>query len=190
MTPFRCAWSLLSRPDAAWDTIAGEQIDLVNLLRRWILPLSLIAPVGLTIGATFFDREWNAKLGYAVLPGQIFPAALTTFVASILAVFMLAGVFSWIAPLFGTKRAFNAALKVAVFGAVPVWAAGALLFLMPMIIAVMIAFFYSCYLYYIGVVKILGVAEEQAAEFVAISMLFMSLGLMLTGAVGGWIGVL
>ena len=181
---------LLLRPDAAWSGIAGERVTLDGLLRTWILPFSLIAPVMLAIGATVFDQAWSPALGYRVLPRGIYPVVLGAFLSSVAAVFMLAGIFSWIAPFFGPKPSFMPALKVAVFGSVPMWLASALLFLMPMIIAVMFAFFFSCYHYYLGVAKVLGVAADRAAEFVGISMLLLSLALMLAGAAGSWAGLL
>ncbi len=181
---------LLFRPDAAWSGIAGERVTLDGLLRMWILPFSLIAPVMLAIGVTVFDQAWNSALGYRVLPRGIYPVVLTTFLSSVAAVFMLAAIFSWIAPAFGPKPGFMPALKVAVFGSVPLWLASALLFLMPMIIAVLFAFLYSCYQYYIGVAKVLGIAADRAAEFVAISLLLLSLALMLAGSAGSWVGLL
>lgn len=190
MPVFRRILILLFHPDAAWSGIAGERVTLDGLLRMWILPFSLIAPVMLVIGATVFDQAWNLELGYRVLPRGIYPVVLGTFLSSVAAVFMLAAIFSWIAPTFGPKPGFMTALKVAVFGSVPVWLASALLFLMPMIIAVLFAFLYSCYQYYIGVSKVLGIAADRAAEFVAISMLLLSLALMLAGAAGSWIGLL
>jgi len=144
----------------------------------------------LAIGATVFDQAWSPALGYRVLPRGIYPVVLGAFLSSVAAVFMLAGIFSWIAPFFGPKPSFMPALKVAVFGSVPMWLASALLFLMPMIIAVMFAFFFSCYHYYLGVAKVLGVAADRAAEFVGISMLLLSLTLMLAGAAGSWAGLL
>ncbi len=190
MPVFRRILMLLFRPDAAWSGIAGERVTLDALLRMWILPFSLIAPVMLAIGGAVFDQTWNPALGYRALPHGIYPVVLMTFLSSVAAVFMLAAIFSWMAPSFGPKPGFMPALKVAVFGSVPIWAASALLFLMPMIIAVMFAFLYSCYQYYVGVAKVLGIAEDRAAEFVAISMLLLSLVLMLAGAAASWAGLL
>jgi len=190
MPVFRRIRSLLSRPGAAWSEIAGECFTLNGLLRLWILPFSLIAPVTMAIGATVFDQAWNPALGYPMRGQDIYPAALSTFLLSVFAVFMLAGILRWVASLYGPKPGFMPALKVAVFGSVPVWVASALLFLMPMIIVVMFAFLYSCYQYYVGASKMLGIAADRAAEFVAVSMLFLSLALMLAGAAGSWIGLI
>lgn len=190
MSVFGRIANLLLRPDAAWRGIAAERVTLDGLLRAWILPFSLIAPVTLAIGATVFDEAWNPQLGYAAPARGIYPMVLGAFLSSVTAVFVLAAIFRLIAPLFGPGAGFMPALKVAVFGSVPLWLASALLFLMPMMIAVLLAFCFSCYQYYVGVARVLGIAADRAAEFVAISMLILSLALMLAGGAGSWVGLL
>ena len=70
---------LVFRPGAEWALIAREPSSVDVLLRRYILPLSALAPIATFIGMNVFDRAWDVDQGYLVPPDQIFNAAATTF---------------------------------------------------------------------------------------------------------------
>ena len=72
---------LIFRPTAEWDRIAAETTSVDVLLRRYILPLAVLAPIATTIGMKTFDRDWDPVHGYLVPADQIFAAGATTFFA-------------------------------------------------------------------------------------------------------------
>ena len=98
--------------------------------------------------------------------------------------------FQQLGRMYGSSREFNAALKVAVFGATPVWATGVFLFFMPVIILSMAAFVYSCVLYGIGAHIVLGVKECEQNEFTGIALLFAAMILAAIGMAAVALGVL
>ena len=57
---------LVFRPAAEWDAIAMEKTSVDVLLRHYILPLALLAPVATVIGMKTFDREWDPVHGFLV----------------------------------------------------------------------------------------------------------------------------
>jgi hypothetical protein len=137
---------LLFRPSVEWDLIAAESTTVDLLLRRYILPLSLLAPVATVIGMKTVDREWDPLHGYLVPADQIFAAGTVTFIATIGSMFMLAAIFTLLAPMFGAARDYVAALKVSADGAIPPLLAGATLILPAMAIIGLVGLCYTLFL--------------------------------------------
>ena len=108
----------------------------------------------------------------------------------VLAVCVLAFVFQQLGRMYASNRDFNAALKVAAFGSVPVWCTGPFMFLMPVILIGMAAFVYSCVLYSIGAQAVLGVKAGDANEFIGIALLLSSVLLAIAGMAAVALGVL
>ncbi|HEX4885630.1 MAG TPA: Yip1 family protein [Casimicrobiaceae bacterium] len=165
----RLLW-LIANPSDAWDAIALERIGVDALIARYILPLSLLPPIGSVIGMKTFDREWDAASGYLVPPAEIYAAGATTLFGTIVSIFLLAGIFRLIAPMYGSSRDYRAALKVATFGAIPVLLAGITLVLPVMIIVSVVAACHTLYLYWVGVGRVLDVSPGAQTEFIGVSV--------------------
>ncbi len=181
---------IVFRPTAEWDRIAGETTSVDALLRHYILPLALLAPIATVIGMEIFDRTWDPEHGYTVPGDQIFASGAATYFAIIASIFALAGIFALIAPMFGGVRDYLSALKVATFGAIPVLLAGATLLLPAMAIVGLAGLCHTVYLFWLGVRRVLGIAAGGEAEFVGISMVLLSLVSVCAGAAAGAIGLL
>lgn len=179
---------LLIHPQDEWDSIASESIDVDTLIRWYILPLSILAPIATVIGMKTFDRTWDAMAGYLVPSEAIYSAGVATLFASILSIFALAGIFKMIAPMYGSSRDYVAALKVATFGAVPVLLAGATLLMPVMVMVQVVALCYTIYLYWIGVGRVLNVSAGAQSEFVGISMTMLGAVSTLGGAFASSLG--
>lgn len=180
---------LVLRPAAEWDVIAGERTSVDALIRRVVLPLSLGAPIATVIGMSMFDRDWDPVHGYLVPADQIFAAGVATFFGSVGSILLLAAIFVVIAPMYGSSRDYTAALKVAAYGAVPVLVAGATLVLPVMAIVAMVALCHTCYLYWVGVRRVLAVAPGSQTEFIGISLVLLAGASVLAGAFASSIGL-
>ena len=181
---------LVFRPKAEWDLIAEETTSVDALLRGYILPLALLAPIATMIGMKIFDREWDPLQGFLVPPDEIFAAGATTFFAIVASIFALAAIFALIAPMFGSARDYLAALKVATYGAIPVLLAGATLVIPAMAIVGMVGTCHTLFLYWLGVHRVLKVPAGGGAEFVGISIVLLAFVSVLAGAAGSAIGLL
>lgn len=181
---------LLLRPTAEWDRIAKEQTSVDALLRGYILPLALLAPVATMIGMKTFDRDWDPVHGYLVPAEQIFAAGAATYFATVGSILVLAAIFTAIAPTFGATRDYVAALKVATYGAIPVMLAGATLLLPAMAIVAMVGLCHTLYLFWLGARRVLNVPRGAQAEFVGISLVLLMLLSVLVGAAASAIGLL
>lgn len=180
---------IVFRPREEWARIADESPTIDVLVRRYIVPLSLLAPIATSIGMRVFDITWDGNQGYRVPATEIFAAAATTLFASIASVFALAGIFVLLAPFYGSTRDYRVALKVATFGAVPVFVAGATLLIPVMALVGLIAFVHSLFLYWLGAKLVLKVTRNQQAEFVGIAMLLLSVASTIVGAAVSSIGL-
>lgn len=176
-------------PTREWDAIAAEPASVVGLFLRYILPFSLIAPITSVIGMKLFGSAWHPDYGYFVRADQIVGNGIRTFVVSLLTIFMLAGMYWLLARMYKVKRNFLAALKVAVFGAIPVWISALFLFLAPMILLSMAAVAYSCHLYSVGLSRVMGVREDQGMEFAAVSLLIVMEMTVFIGGLSGEMGL-
>ena len=185
----RLLWLILD-PRNAWDAVAREPLDVDRLVARFILPLSLLAPVATVVGMTTFDRRWDAANGWLVPEQEIFAAGATTLFASIVSIFLLAAIFCLIAPMYGSSRDYRAALNVATFGALPVLLAGATLLLPVMVAVPVIALCHTLYLYWVGVERVLAVAPGSQTEFVGISLTLLAGLSTLLGALASAAGLL
>jgi len=181
---------LVVRPAAEWDAIAGEKTSVDALLRHYILPLALLAPIATVIGMKTFDRAWDPAHGFLVPAEQILAAGATTYFATVGSILVLAAIFTLIAPMFGAPRDYLAALKVATYGAIPVLLAGATLFLPAMAIVAMAGLCHTLFLFWIGVRRVLSVPRGAEAEFVGISLVLLTFLSVLIGATAGAIGLL
>ena len=74
---------IVFQPRDEWERIAIEDTTAAALLRRYILPLSLLAPVATVVGMRVFDAAWSPTQGYRVPPDHILAAGAATLVASI-----------------------------------------------------------------------------------------------------------
>jgi hypothetical protein len=180
---------LLLWPKDEWDRIAREESSIDELLRRFILPLSLLAPIASVIGMKVFDAGWDPKYGYVVADTDIFAAGVTTLFTSIVSVFALAGIFWLIAPLYDSERDYRAALKVATYGSIPVMLAGATL-VMPMMVVIGIGgLIYTLFHFWLAARQVLHVRKSHQAEFVGISMMLLVMASTLAGAAASALGL-
>jgi hypothetical protein len=176
-------------PREEWEAIAREEASIDVLLRRYILPLSLLAPLATVIGMKWFDAGWDAQHGYLVPAQEIYAAGAATLFASIMSVFALAGIFVLLAPMYGSSRNYRDALKVSTFGAVPVLLAGATLVLPVMAIVGLVGLCHSLFVFWLGARQVLHVGQAHQAEFVGISLLLLSLVSTLAGAAASGVGL-
>jgi len=181
---------LIFRPTAEWDLIASEPTSVDKLLRSYILPLALLAPVATVIGMKTFDRDWDPVHGYLVPADQILAAGATTYFAIVGSILMLAAIFAVIAPMFGAARDYLAALKVATYGAIPLMLAGATLLLPVMAIVTTVGLCHSLFLFWLGARRVLNVPAGAQAEFVGISLVLLTFLSVVVGAAASAIGLL
>lgn len=182
MRTLRRIAGMMMHPEAEWNAVACDMPGTTVLLRNFLMPLSLLAPIATVIGMLVFDTSWNAEYGYSLLRDRAPVIAITTYAFEIISVYLLAAIFYLFARTEGSAPSFLAALRVAVFGSIPLLLSGATLFIPFNVIISMVAMLYSFYLYYLGVSRLLGIRPSEATMLVGVTMICM---LVVSGFMGG-----
>jgi len=174
------AKNIIMTPKQEWQVIDAEPLDISQLLTKYILPLAAIGPIAVFIGTSLFSRGL-----FRVSIGGAFAAAITSFILAVIGVFVIAWVISTLAPNFGGEKNMPQAIKVAAYSATPQWIAGIFGLIPALLVLVMIAGFYSLYLFYLGLPVLMKVPQEKAMVYtvvviVVVIVLFLVVGAMTT----------
>jgi hypothetical protein len=145
---------MLLDPAAEWLAIERESGDPAYLLSRYVAVLALVPAVCGFIGASavgvivpgtglvrasLFDGFFGAIFGYAM---------------AVAIVFVLALVIDLLAPLFGGRKDFDSAFKLAVYSYTPVWLAGIFL-LLPGLRFLILLSLYGAYVLALGLPRLM-----------------------------------
>lgn len=172
--------AILVDPMAAWAQIEKDVGDPALLLRRYVAVLALIPPLAGFVGA--------ALIGVVTPSGSVARASLFNgaagaifgYVMSCATVLVLGLIIGLLAPLFGGRRDFNNAFKLAVYSFTPVWIAGIFLILPGLHFLVLVGC-YGAYLLWLGLPRLTKTPEDQSANFTAV-IIASALGLLYIAA--------
>ena len=182
---------IIAAPGAEWAAIANERTRTSELLWRFILPLSLIPGTACAIGLWLAKEESRASRNAAIAGiDQGISGGLVTAIGGVLWILLSAVSLRLVVRLFDGVRDWVLALQVAAYSATPMLLAGVLLIQPDLVAVLVVAFFHSLYLQFLGVQRVLQVKETHAAEFVALSTLLLSVLLTVAGSLGSSLGVL
>jgi len=161
------AKAMLLDPWAEWTKIEQESGDAAYLLSRFVAILALVPAVFGFIGAcligvvvpgvgvvraSLFDGIFGAAFGYAM-------TCATVLVLGLL--------INALAPLFGGRRDFDSALKLAVYSYTPVWLAGIFL-LLPGLRFLGLTAFYAAYVLWTGLPQLTKSPEQNSPTYAAV----------------------
>jgi hypothetical protein len=159
--------AILSAPSAAWMQIEQETGDPAELLSRYVALLALIPALSSFIGGCLIG---------VIVPGigtvrvSIFDGlfgAIFGYVMSCTTVLVLAVVIDLLAPIFGGRRDFASAFKLAVYSYTPVWLTGIVL-LAPGLRFIGLIGLYGAYLLWLGLPILMKSPASRIPKFWAI----------------------
>lgn len=161
------AKNILLTPKTEWPLIAGKSATVGSLYNGYILPLAAIGPVALLVGFT----------GHGMFGGGLLIAVIG-YVLNLVAVYVLALIFSKLAPSFGGRDDQLQALKLTAYSTTAVWIAAVarILVFVPGIgliasLVILAGGIYSIYLFYLGSPPVLGVPQDKAAVFTLVTVI-------------------
>jgi hypothetical protein len=118
-------------------------------------------------------------------PVAAISGAITTYIMSLITVYVLALIIDALAPTFqGTKNQMQA-LKVAVYSSTAAWLAGVFI-LIPALGFLQILGLYSLYLLYLGLPRLMKTPEDKALVYTAIVIVAAFVIFAVIGAVGSF----
>lgn len=167
MNVLRRAQAMLTEPAAAWATIATEPGDPAYVLSHYVTVLALIPAVFSFVGASLVGVMMpNLGPVRASLFNGLF-GAIFGYVVSCATVLVLGMVINLLAPLFGGRRDFDNAFKLAAYSFTPVWLAGIFLVL-PGLRFLTLTGFYGAYLLWLGLPRLTKMPARHAFIFTAL----------------------
>ncbi|MGB9392911.1 MAG: Yip1 family protein [Xanthobacteraceae bacterium] len=166
MNAFVRAKAILVDPAAAWRGIEKDIGDPAYLLSRYVAVLALIPALSGFVGATLIGVVTPSGVLRADLIDGLF-GAIVSYATSCAIVLLLGLIIDLLAPLFGGRRDFEDAFKLAVYSFTPLWLVGIFL-LLPGLRFLLLTGAYGIYLFWLGAPRLTKVPEQQAANFTAV----------------------
>jgi hypothetical protein len=180
--------NILKQPAEEWPVIVQEPSDIASLLRDYAAPLAAVSAICRVLGMTFvgvsilgttFQIGMTRSLTWAVL----------SWVMQLAGAYIGALVIQKLAPTFQSQGDTVRALELVVYSYTPVWVAGVLYLIPALSPLVILAAFYSIYLFYLGLPIVMHTPSSQVIPYMVVSALVIIvvtvvLG-MITGAIAG-----
>jgi hypothetical protein len=181
MNAMQRAKAILTNPLAEWDRIAREPDDPAAILMNYVALLAVVPSLFGFIGACLIGviGKDGAVLRAHLVDGVF--GAIFGYVAGCAIVLVLGLGIYVLAPLFGGRRSFDNAFKLAVYSFTPVWLCGIFL-LLPGLHFLALLGFYGLYLLWLGTTRLTKVPEQMALTF-AIAMAACATALIYAAAV-------
>jgi len=166
----KAAWrakAMLLDPAAEWPTIERESGDPAYLLSRYVAVLALV-PAGCGfIGASVIGV---VVPGTGLVRASLFDGcfgAIFSYVTAFAIVLILALVIDLLAPVFGGRKEFDSALKLAVYSYTPVWLAGIFL-LLPGLRFLILLGFYGAYVLMLGLPRLMKSPAQKSYGYAVV----------------------
>jgi len=154
--------NILLRPAAEWDVIAAEPASVGSLYTGYACILAAIPAVASILGTLLFGRS---LLVFGIV------MAILTYVISLVTVFVVAFIIDALATNFGAQKNQIQALKLVVYSFTASWVAGILDIVPALGLIAALAGFYSLYLLYLGLPKLMLSPPDKTTGYFVVSLL-------------------
>jgi hypothetical protein len=173
------AKGILTNPRQEWAAIDAEPLDIGQLLVGYVLPLAAIGPIASIIGWSAFGFGGLFRLSMGTVIGM----AVTSYILTIVGIFILAWVINALAPTFNATPSMPQAIKVAAYSATAAWIAAIFNIMPALAILGVIGGLYSLYLCWIGLPILMKAPAEKATTYViavivALIVIYIIIGAM------------
>ncbi len=161
------AHAILADPSAEWSKIENESGDPAYLLTGYVALLAVVPAVCGFIGACLVGV---ALPGTGVVRAPILEGlfgAVFGYVMTCVAVLVLGLLIDLFAPMFGGRRDFGSAFKLAVYSYTPVWLAGIFL-LAPGLRFLTLTAFYGAYIAWQGLPLLMKTPQANVPGYAAV----------------------
>lgn len=160
--------NIILTPSTEWDVIEKEPAEIGGLYRNYILILAAIGPVAAMIKSVVFGYS---LLGITYRPGivQAVGTAITSYIITLVGVYILAMVIDALAPSFGATKNRIQAFKVATYSGTAAWVAG-IFGLLPGLGFLTLLGLYNLYLLYLGLPKLMKAPADKAMGYTAVTV--------------------
>jgi len=160
--------NIILTPSTEWDVIEKEPAEIGGLYKNYILILAAIGPIAAMIKSIVFGYS---LLGVTYRPGivQAVGTAITSYIITLVGVYILAMVIDALAPSFGATKNRIQAFKVATYSGTAAWVAG-IFGLLPGLGFLTLLGLYNLYLLYLGLPKLMKAPADKAMGYTAVTV--------------------
>jgi len=161
------AAAMLFDPRAEWARIERETGDPAFVLSRYVALLALVPAVFGFVGASIIGVVVpGAGVVRTPIVDGLF-GAIFGYVMTCATVLLLGLIIDLLAPLFGGRRDFDSAFKLAVYSFTPVWLAGIFLVL-PGLRFLVLTGCYGAYILWLGLPRLTKSLKQRSHDFTAL----------------------
>lgn len=177
------AKNMLFQPKSEWEVIAGETTAVADLYKGYIVPLAAIAPLASIVGMSLVGISMPYAGTFRVPLTSSITYALSSYVLTLVSVFVIALIIDAVAPTFGGQKERMQAFKLATYASTPSWLAGIVLIVPMLGIIGLLAALYGLYLLYLGLPVLMKVPQEKAVGCTAVVAIAAIVVMVVIGAV-------
>ncbi|MGM0531383.1 MAG: Yip1 family protein [Bacteroidota bacterium] len=156
--------AIITNPTAEWDKIITEPNDQNEIIINYVVPIVALGAI-----TTFIGKASMSDLSVY----QGFMLAITYFISMTAGIYISAVVVSELEPGFNVEKDFGGTLKLIVYSATAALVASVVANLHPGLSFIGLFGLYSLYLFWVGLPKIMNVAEDKKVGFVLIAALII-----------------
>jgi hypothetical protein len=142
--------AILMKPKEEWKTIKEESTTVSQLFTSYAMVVAAIPALSQFIGLAIIGQHipFRGMVRYGF--GTAFFYAIFSYVATLLAAYILGIVINALAPTFSSKQDQVSAMKLSVYSMTAAWVAG-ILHLIPLLrMLAWVGFLYGLYILYLG----------------------------------------
>lgn len=173
---------ILLAPKQTWPVIEGEPADIAGLYKNYLVILAAIPAVAGFIGMTVFGFSMmgvTVRVPFLSGLGHL----VTSYVLSLVMVFVMALIVDTLAPSFGGQKNQLNALKLVVYGSTAGMVGGIFGLIPALSMLGLLASLYSIYLIFLGLPVLMKCPQEKALVYTVVILLCALVAGMIIGGV-------
>ncbi len=177
--------AILTQPKPTWDVIDGEPATVADLYRSYAIPLAAIPAVCGLIGTLIFGYGSLFGVTFRPNPVWVIVQAIVNYGLGLAGLYVMSLIIDGLAPNFGGTKNPVQAFKVIAYASTASWVGGVFLLIHPLAPLTILTGLYSLWLLYIGLPKLMKVAEDKAVAYTAVVIVVAVVIFLVIGAVVG-----
>jgi len=168
---------ILLRPQQEWVVIEAEPATVKSIYQY----VMIIAAIPAVCTALRWSMVGDVRLGgvWAIR------FAITSYIGSLISVYLLALIIDALAPKFGGQKGQIAALKVTAYSSTAAWLAGVFNLLPLLGILALAGVFYSLYLLFLGLPVLMKAPADKAMTYTVVAIVAAVIVFAVIGALVG-----
>jgi hypothetical protein len=166
---------IILKPKEEWGRIKEEKTALAELFTSYAAILVAIPAIAQFIGLSLVGYSIPFMGWHRMGIGSGLLYAIFYYIFTLVAVYVFGIIINALAPTFSSKSDATNAMKIAVYGLTPAFAAGVLYIFRPLSILVLLASLYSVYVLYLGfATPLMDTPKEKVTAYLIISLVVVA----------------